>query len=217
MIEILECEQNSEAWMQARAGIPTASAFTTVMMEKGPKGGEPVGRTTYLRKLAGEVITGKPAVSYTNARMELGHELEPQIREDYAFLVGELEIRQVGFIRTTAGISGTRGASPDLLVGDDGMAEFKSAEPHVLIGYIEMVIKHPTWSPPEHYNQCQGGLWVAERKWIDLVVYWPGLPMFVQRLHRDEAHIRKLESGVSQFNLELAQLVKRIKTWGGLP
>jgi hypothetical protein len=71
--------------------------------------------------------------------------------------------------------------------------------------------------PPEHKAQCQGVLWVAEREWIDFVSYWPGLPMFIVREHRDEEYIAKLSDAVDQFNDELARMVDRIRALGGEP
>ena len=57
--------------VQCRAGIPTASEFHTVMA-KGKGWRKPNTRKTYLLKLAGEIITGEPMESFTNAHMERG-------------------------------------------------------------------------------------------------------------------------------------------------
>ena len=53
--------------------------------------------------------------------------------------------------------------------------------------------------PKDHIAQCQGGLWVSEREWIDFVSYWPGMPLFIKRAYRDEAMIRKLSERVKIF------------------
>ncbi len=53
--------------------------------------------------------------------------------------------------------------------------------------------------PKEHVAQCQGGLWISEREWIDFVCYWPGMPLFIKRAYRDEALIRKLSERVKTF------------------
>ena len=201
MIEIFDFEQGSPQWFAARMGIPTASEFSTVLA-KGKSGGDSKTRATYMRKLAGEILTGEPMESYTNAHLERGKVMEPEARELYGF-VHDCEPRLVGFIR-----NGNTGCSPDSLIGEEGMAEFKSAMPHILIDLIER-----NEFPPEHYAQCQGGLWIAEREWIDLVVYWPKLPLFVRRVGRDESYIRNLESAVGVFNDELASLVKKIRSY----
>lgn len=197
-LQIIECDQNSEEWYQARAGIPTASEFSTVMAK-----GEGKIRRAYMFKLAGEIITGQPVQSYSNAAMERGHEMEPEARKAYAFMT-DADIQLIGFIR-----NGQKGASPDCLVGDNGLGEFKSKAPHIL---IEVLLKDQF--PPEHKAQCQGALWVAEREWIDIVCYWPRMPLFVKRAYRDEAYISNLAGEVDRFNDELAETVEKIRRYG---
>lgn len=198
-MQIIECEQGSEEWFAARLGIPTASMFATVMA-KGRDGGSSVTRKTYLLKLVGEVLTGEPMESYSNHHMERGKEYEPDARNLYAFM-HDCEPQLVGFIR-----NGQKGCSPDSLVGANGMVEIKTKLPHL---QVDCLLSDRV--PPEHKAQCQGALWVAEREWIDFVSYWPGLPLFVTREHRDEEYIAKLAAAVDEFNDELAHVVARIK------
>jgi len=200
VFEIINCEQNTDEWIQARLGIPTASKFKEVQAKKGPRGGIPKGRQTYLRKLAGEVITGYPMDSYTNSYMDKGHEREEEARELYAFLRG-VEPVKVGFIKTE-----TCGCSPDALVRDDGMWECKNAEAHIQIERLENGVV-----PPEHVAQCQGQLMVAERAWVDFMSYSRGLPPLIVRMERDEAYIKVLRESVDYFNEELSALVKKIR------
>lgn len=197
-VEIFDCEQGSEEWVRARVGIPTASEFATVMAK-----GEGKTRTAYMRKLAGEIITGEPMENYSNAYMERGKVMEAEARSYYAFME-DAEPRRVGFIR-----NGNIGCSPDSLVGDSGMHEIKTAAPHVLIDFI---LKDQF--PPEHMAQCQGNLLVSEREWIDLSVYWPGMPRFVKRLHRDDAYLTNLRSEIERFHADLAAVVERVRRYG---
>lgn len=199
MIEVFhDIDQGSEAWRLARCGIPTASRFATVLAK-----GEGKTRKSYMRELAGEIITGLPADNYSNGHMERGHELEPEARELYAFIT-DAAPEQVGFIR-----NGDVGCSPDSLIGNAGMLEIKTKLPALLIECIE----RGTF-PPEHKAQCQGALWVAEREWIDIAVYWPGMPLFTCRAYRDEAYIGALASAVAAFNDELAALVELVRRYG---
>jgi len=200
-IQILTCEQGTEEWFLARAGIPTASCFGTVMAS-GRGAGESKTRAKYMRQLAGEIITGKPMEGFTNAHMERGHAMEPEARELYAFAT-DTAPEQVGFIR-----NGQKGCSPDSLVGENGMLEIKTKLPDLLIECLER-----DDFPPEHRAQCQGALWVAEREWIDIVVYWPEMPVFIKRAYRDEAYIATMAEAVDKFNEELAALVERIRTY----
>lgn len=198
-MQILTCEQGSEEWFAARMGIPTASEFHTVMAT-GRGGGESKTRKTYLLKLAGEVLTGKPMDRFSNHHTDRGHEMEPDARNLYAFM-HDCEPECVGFIR-----NGQKGCSPDSLVGSDGMVEIKTKLPHL---QVECLLGDRV--PPEHRAQCQGALWVAEREWIDFVSYWPGLPLFVVREHRDEEYIAKIAAAVDEFNDELAHTIERVR------
>lgn len=198
MIQILNCAQGTEEWHLARAGVPTASKFATVMAK-----GEGKTRSKYMRQLAGEIITGKPMESFSNAHTDRGHVMEPEARELYAFATDTVP-EQVGFIR-----NGPKGCSPDSLIGDNGMLEIKTKLPDLLIECLER-----DEFPSEHRAQCQGALWVAEREWIDIVVYWPAMPVFIKRAHRDEDYITKLSSEIDRFNDELAALVERIRNYG---
>lgn len=196
-MQVFDCEQGTPEWFAARAGIPTASQFATVMAS-GRGGSDSKTRRTYMLKLAGEILTGQPMDSFSNSHTDRGHEMEPDARNYYAFLL-DVEPKQIGFIR-----SGNTGASPDSLIGDSGMLEIKTKLPHLL---LDLLLRDEF--PPEHMAQCQGQLWVAEREWVDLVCYWPNMPKFVKRVNRDEEYITKLSGAVDQFNDELAEIVAR--------
>lgn len=198
-MQIIECDQGSEAWFRARMGIPTASEFHTVMAS-GRGGGESKTRRTYMLKLAGEILTGEPMDSFGNVHTERGKEMEPDARNLYAFM-RDVEPQLVGFIR-----NGQKGCSPDSLIGSGGMVEIKTKLPHL---QVDCLLSDRV--PPEHKAQCQGALWVAEREWIDFVSYWPGLPLFVKREHRDEEYIATLAAAVDEFNDELAATVERVR------
>jgi hypothetical protein len=194
-----DIEQGTEAWLRLRAGIPTASVFSA-LLASGRGGGESKTRQTLLYKLAGERLTGEPAENYTNQFMDRGHAMEDEARQHYAF-VRDCEPKQIGFIR-----NGKCGCSPDALIGDDGMLEIKTAAPHIL---IPLLLKGE--APPEHKAQLQGNLMVAERKWIDIIVYYRGMKPLIIRETRDEGYISELRNAVDVFDLELRKLVERLK------
>lgn len=198
MMEVFDLEQGEEEWFQARLGIPTASKFATVMAK-----GEGKTRSEYMRKLAGEIITGEPAEGFSNIHMDRGKVMEDEARETYWF-VENAEIRRVGFIR-----NGNKGASPDSLVGDDGGLEIKTALPHIQIDRLER-----DRLPPEHRAQVQGNLWLSEREWWDFVSYWPRLPILTVRVYREENYIKTMADEIDRFNDELAELVERIRRYG---
>lgn len=200
-VEIFDdVEQGSEAWIRARMGLPTASRFNDVIAKKGPRGGIPKGRETYLWKLAGEILTGEPMDGYTNAHMDRGHEREAEARDLYAFLK-DVEPKQVGFIRNN-----NCGCSPDGLIGSDGLLEIKDALAHI---QIERLLKGSL--PPEHVAQCQGALMVSQRHYLDFMSHCRGLPPLIVRVHRDEKFISGLKIDISDFCDELAELVERVR------
>jgi hypothetical protein len=202
MPEFFDCEQGSPEWFAIRAGIPTASEFATVLAQG--KGSNPSAtRKTYMLKLAGEILTGAPMENYSNIHMERGKTLEPEARDLYA-LYHEIEPDRIGFIK-----NGNAGCSPDSLLSPNGLLEIKTALPHL---HLDILLKGEF--PPQHKAQCQGNLWIAEREWIDLAVYWPGLPLFVKRAYRDEQYIRDLSRAVDTFNAELADIVEKVRACG---
>lgn len=193
--------QGSPEWFEARAGIPTASRFSTVMAK-----GEGKTRSEYMRTLAGEVITGEIEESFSSPHMERGKLMEDEARETYAF-INSVEPYQVGFIR-----NGDKGASPDSLIGTNGGLEIKTALPRIQIDRLER-----NRLPPEHKAQVQGNLWIAEREWWDFVSYWPRLPMLIVRVYRDEEYIKTMSDEIDRFNDEKAALIERIRAYGQEP
>jgi len=202
MIEIIDCEQGTPEWFQARIKIPTASEFATVMA-KGRNGEPSKTRAKYLRQIAGEIINGEPdEILYSNKFMERGKLLEPEIRNLYC-MMASCEVRQVGFIR-----NGRKGCSPDSLIGNDGMLEIKSQAPHLLIDTILN-----DGFPAEHYPQLHGAMWVAEREWIDIAIGYKKMPLVIKRTYRDEAYIKRLSEEVDRFNDEVDAIVAKVRAY----
>lgn len=198
-MQVFDFDQNSPDWYRARMGIPTASQFDTVM-KKGKGGAESKMRREYMLKLAGEILTDEPMESITTRHLERGKIMEDEARDYYSF-TQDAELKRVGFIR-----NGQKGCSPDSLVGDVGMVEIKTALPHI---HLDTLLLDE--APADHMAQCQGNLWVAEREWIDIVVYWPKLPKFVKRITRDEPYLKNLSGEIDRFNDDLAALVEKIR------
>ncbi len=192
-LEIFDCEQGTDSWFAARLGVPTASNFASILAK-----GEGKTRRTYLLKLAAEAITGEVSESYSNSHMERGHIMEADARNLYAF-AHDVEPELVGFMRR-----GRAGASPDSLIGSDGLLEIKSKLGHLLLDVLDKG-KLPT----EHVAQVQGQLWVSGRAWCDFVAYWPKLPLFHVRVERDEAYIATLSQAVADFVGELDSYIER--------
>lgn len=195
MIEIIDCEQGSPEWFSARAGIPTASEFDTVLAQ-GRNGGPSKTRRDYMYKLLGERLTGEPEPDrYTNAHMERGKVMEAEARNHYS-LLQDVDPTLVGFVR-----NGRVGASPDSLICTNGLLEIKTKLPRLL---LDVLMSDEV--PSEHVAQIQGQIWVCEREWCDFVAYWPKLKPFIKRVYRDEKYIAALAAAVARFNDESDRL-----------
>ncbi len=199
-IQIFNCQQGTKEWIECRLGIPTASCFSMILAKARGGDGDSKTRKTYLHKLAGEIITGKPMEGFSNDHTERGHEMEAEARNAYAF-IHDVEPVPVGFIR-----NGDMGASPDSLVGETGLLEIKTKLAHL---QIEALLSDDL--PRKHKAQAQGQLFVAEREFLDFVSYWPGLPPLIKRVHREDDYIKKLELEIRVFNDELRQVVEQIR------
>lgn len=193
-MQILTLDQGTPEWHAARLGIVTMSELKTLLVKgKGP-GGFGTGAMSYMHQLIGERITGEPSDAFQgNAHTQRGHELEPVARELYFEATGLPRLEQVGII-----LNHGVGYSPDCLVDSNGLVEIKTKLPKY---QIELLLADEL--PQEHVAQCQGGLWVSEREWIDFVSYWPGMPLFVKRTYRDETLIRTIAERVEAFYEEL--------------
>lgn len=193
-MQILTLEQGTPEWHAARLGIVTMSELKTLLVKGRGPSNFGAGALSYMHQLIGERITGESAdVFQGNAHTQRGHMLEPMARELYSEATGNTQLEQVGII-----LNHGAGYSPDSLVGSEGLIEVKTKLPKY---QIELLLADEL--PQEHVAQCQGGLWVSEREWIDFVSYWPGMPLFVKRAYRDEMLIKNIAERIESFYEEL--------------
>lgn len=196
--------QGSMEWLAARAGHATASRFKDILATI--KTGEAATRRSYRMQLVTERLTGLPVESYKNAAMEWGTNTEPLARMAYEALTGSL-VEEAPFILhpTIKWV----GASPDGLVGEDGMVEIKC--PFQSTVHVETL---QVGMPPEHVAQIQGNLWVNGRAWCDFICFDPRMPerltVFTQRITRDDEYIRTLRLAVAKFLDEVDALYSEL-------
>jgi hypothetical protein len=202
---IVDVEQGSPEWFEARRGIPSASQFSSIMAQ-----GEGLTRLEYLRRLAGEIITGRVAEqTFKSAAMERGKEMEPEAREDFERR-HEVVIQRVGLGINFSGLKRCC-ASPDGLIGFDSGLETKTMRPDKMIPLLE----RGAAMLPEHRAQVFGNMMVFERdKWI-LKIYYPGMPKYEVEVGRDEKYIRELHNQIEIFNHDLNRLVEKLRAMGG--
>lgn len=197
--------QGSDEWFQARVGKVTASRIADVMAKT--KSGYGAGRANYMAELVAERLTGESAPSFTNAAMQWGTEKEPEAREFYEFLTST-EVVQVGFIDHPR--IDMSGASPDGLVGDDGMVEIKCPNTATHIEFLRY--KKPK---DQYVKQVQWQMACTDREWTDFVSFDPRLPHDLQlrkvRIERDNALISTMEEEVEAFLEELENIIVELR------
>jgi putative phage-type endonuclease len=204
MDDLANIIQGTDEWHKARLGRVTASRVCDVVART--KTGWGASRANYMAELIAERLTGVPASSYTNAAMMWGTEREPDARAAYASQTFD-DIREVGFVvHPTIGMAG---ASPDGLVGGDGLVEIKCP---TTATHLDTLLGQNV--PDKYILQIQWQLACSGRAWADFVSYDPRLPpemqLFVKRIDRDDKRIGELEETVSDFLDELAQKIERL-------
>jgi putative phage-type endonuclease len=199
-----ELIQGSPEWLQARAGKVTASRVADVVAKT--KTGWGASRANYMAELIAERLTGLPAPSFSNAAMQWGTDTEPQARAAYEFFQDETVV-QVGLVPHPAITDSA--ASPDGLVGNDGMVEIKCPNTAT---HIDTLLGGTV--PAKYDTQMQWQMACTGRKWVDFVSYDPRLPanlcLFVARVKRDDARIAELETLVREFLGEVDAKVKAL-------
>jgi putative phage-type endonuclease len=198
-------EQRTPDWHAARLGKATSSRIADVIART--KTGYSTSRANYAAQLVCERLTGVAAESYTNAAMAWGVEKEPEARRLYAFEY-DCDVRKVGFLdHPRVKMSG---ASPDGLVGEDGLLEVKCP---ITATHIDTVLGRTI--PAKYAAQIQWQLAVTSRLWCDFVSYDPRLPadlrLFVRRVDRDEQVIGELEREVSGFLAEVDATLAKLR------
>jgi putative phage-type endonuclease len=198
-----EYPQGSDAWQGARAAKTTASKVTDVLAKL--KSGMPAAsRATYMGQLIAERLTGVKADSFSSGSMQWGTETEPQAIAAYEFL-NDTEVKRIAFIdHPTIEFSG---ASPDGLLGDDGLIEIKCPNTSTHISYL---INRKI--PKNYINQIQWQLACTGRKWCDFMSFDPRMPehlnKLIIRVDRDDKYIQEMEIEVIKFNTEINEKLK---------
>jgi len=198
-MRIIECEQGTHEWHQARLGMPTASKISALFTATGKQSANKT-RSRYALELAIERITKVPTFVRKTAAMERGTELEPLARVQY-YLDTKRSVDQVGFVIADSGLTG---CSPDGLVGDDGAIEIKCFEMlHYAAVLLSGEIDHAV------VMQCQHTLYVTGRAWIDFVMFTDVIPFsgkcWIKRIERDEEMIVNIREAVADFSQEIQE------------
>jgi putative phage-type endonuclease len=197
-------EQRSPDWYAARVGKVTASRVADVVAKT--RTGWGASRATYMGELIAERMTGKPSEGFESAAMRWGTETEPQARAAYEFF-RDTSVTEVGFVdhpRITMS-----GASPDGLVGEDGLVEIKCPN---TITHIDTLLARTV--PQKYQLQMLWQMACTGRTWCDYVSFDPRMPehlrLCVIRFDGSPQRIAELEADVETFLREIAEKVMRL-------
>jgi putative phage-type endonuclease len=201
----LDVAQRSPEWIAARIGSLGASRLHEAIAKT--KSGYAASRANLMADLIIERLTGQPAPQYLNAAMQWGIDQEASARAAYEFLTNSTVTECGLFVHPT--IPNTH-ASPDGLIGDDGLVEIKcpNTAQHIdtLLG---SAIEH------KYIVQMQWQMACTGRQWCDYVSFDPRLPMplhiHVQRIERDDKIIEELEREVAKFLAELDAKLEKLQ------
>lgn len=188
-MKILPHPQGSVEWMQARAGIPTASEFDNLISPTGEirKGQMP---QSYLAKKLAEWWLGGPLPCFNSFDMEQGSILENEAVPWYELEYSQ-KVDRVGLITTDDGLIG---CSPDGLLGDDGGIEIKCPQPETHVKYLIGGVL-----PPEYVAQVHGAMFVTGRPWWRFLSYRRHFPAFMLHVERDEEIQDALAEALAQW------------------
>ena len=192
--------QGSPEWFAIRCGKVTASRVADVVAKT--KSGWGASRANYMAQLIAERLTGTVAESYSNAAMQWGIDTEPEARAAYEFRT-DATVTEIAFVDHPRLVSG---ASPDGIIGDDGLVEIKCPNTAT---HIDTLLKQKI--PAKYITQMQWQMACTSRKWCDFVSYDPRLPeamrLFVERVNVDPEKVAQLERDVSDFLTEVEEKV----------
>ena len=198
--------QRSPEWFAARLGKVTASRVADLMAKT--KTGYSSSRANYMAQLVCERLTGQQQESFTNASMQWGTDTEPQARAAYEFLT-DAAVEETGFVMHPT--IPDFGASPDGIIGADGMLEIKCPNTAT---HLDTLLSETV--PGKYVTQMQVQMACAGRAWCDFVSFDPRLPaelqMWVRRVPRDDEAIAEIEAETVKFLGELAEKVAALKS-----
>ena len=174
--------QGTQEWLDDRKLHLTASNAKTIAVAGK-------GLDTLCKKLVMESKSNFIDTFSSDAMMR-GNELEPEARNEYIIRTCNM-VEEIGFCE----LDEYTGASPDGLVGKNGLIEIKCLTNPVYVNYFfDRKIK------PEHIYQMQMQMWVIERKWCDYVVYNPNYEanIVIERIERNDFIINEIALGVQK-------------------
>lgn len=196
---ILNIDQHSEAWYEARCGRITGTRFKDLMAGENTQ--------TYkslVTNICCEILTQTTEPSYVSPAMEYGTETEPIARKMYEELMG-VEVKQIGFIIPDEDNKYHEwvGISPDGVLPDNGELEIKCPLMRTHFEYIE-----GNKLPTEYRHQVQGQLFVTGFDYCDFMSYAEGMKPFIIRVYPDLELFKQFETRLDKLILDVKEKLK---------
>lgn len=202
-------EQGTKEWFEQRLGRVTASRISDLMAKT--KTGYGASRANYMAQLVVERLTGTWEDGFKSPAMVWGTETEPLARMAYELHTGEM-VTEVPMIAHS--VIEMAGASPDGIIGIDGLIEIKCPNTST---HIDTLLEGE--APGKYILQMQWQMACTGRKWCDFVSFDPRMPedlqLFVKRVDRDDDLIKEIEAEVVKFLEELDAKIEKLKALGG--
>jgi hypothetical protein len=198
--------QGTDAWRCDRLGKVTASRVADVLAKT--KTGWAASRERYETELIMERLSGIPATHIETPEMRWGKETEAQARALYVW-ERDVEVVEVGFIDHP--FIKNSGASPDGLIGTDGLLETKCPSSH---RHLETLMSRTI--PQRYILQMYWQGACLQRKWCDYVSFDPrfnreSMQLYIQRVEFDPAITAQMERDVSEFLAGIDEKVERLE------
>jgi hypothetical protein len=184
--------QGTQAWLEARAGVPSASELGNLITDKfAIRKGEMV--QTYLARKLAEKWTGGPLMGCESWATEQGQLLE-ELAIPWLEFEHDLTVQRVGFITND---EGTFGASPDGIIGGENRQvglEIKCLQP---IGHVKALLGGLV--PEEYLPQIHGGMFATGFNSWNFLAFNRGFPPLWLTMERDDAKQEVIFDALTMF------------------
>jgi putative phage-type endonuclease len=204
--------QDRDAWIKKRSGKITASRIGDIA--RRTKSGQPYATwKNYVHEVLTERLTERAMDHYVSPAMEWGMQQEEAAVAYYEFEQG-VECAYSDFVDHPT-IEGS-GASPDRLVGDDGLLEVKNLAPHNHVEFLINGVIDGLGEKSKGYPwQMQWQMACTGRKWCDFVSFDSSLPLHLQgkivRVDRDDEMIAEAEAAVKEALAYIAERERQLR------
>jgi putative phage-type endonuclease len=198
---ILNCEQGTDEWLNARKGKLTASQADGILT---PTGKLSSASKKLMRKLARECLIDDPMEFAGNSATQWGHDHEPLARDEFTERTG-YAVDTVGMLAST--LHPCLACSPDGLFVIDGVIhglEIKCPSVDTHVDYVMEGILPAKYAPQVHFSMAVTGI----KTWY-FMSYFPGLKPLILPVHWSD-YTDKMQAAAMDFAKEYQEEFPKI-------